>query len=508
MRKIIFLSVFFISLSIWSQQKNNIVIIISDDHSFQSIGSYNTSEESYTPNIDKLSEQGLTFNKAYVANSICGPSRACILTGKFSHKNGYTDNETSHYNSDQQQFVNVLQENGYQTAWIGKYHLGRNPKGFDFFKILVEQGHYFNPDFIVSDGQTIRQEGYVTDIVEDEAEKWLDGRDTNKPFCLIVGHKATHRTWMPDLQDLGVFEHVTFPLPPNFYDDYQGRTPASLQEMSIAKDMQMGYDLKMFAPGDAEKDGNFTRMTPNQREKYLQFYRSIQADLEQKNLSGKELAEWKFQRYMRDYLATARSLDRNIGRMMDYLERNNLAENTIFVYLSDQGFYMGEHGWFDKRWIYEESFRTPMIMRFPQQIKKTPQTSESFVMNVDVAPTLLDLVGVPIPADMQGVSFAPVVKNPKKEVRSAVYYHYYENGEHAVSPHFGIRDKRYKIARFYKRHNSWELYDLKKDPQEMHNIYNEKSSRCIIKKMKKKLEKEIIKLDDQSAKDIFHQAVE
>ncbi len=504
MKNLLFLVSFFLGIIMHAQEKPNIVIIISDDHSFQSIGAYNKGETSYTPNVDKLANEGLTFNKAYVANSICGPSRACILTGKFSHKNGYTDNETSHYNSNQQQFVNILQENGYQTAWIGKYHLGKDPKGFDTYKILIGQGHYFNPDFIVTGGNVVRKEGYVTDIVEDEAEKWLNERDKSKPFCLIVGHKATHRTWMPDLKDLDTFEHINFPLPDNFYDSYNSRIPASMQEMTIAKHMQMGYDLKMFPPGEEDKDGNFSRMTPEQRTAYQNFYHKIQADLEQKKLSGNALTEWKYQRYMRDYYATAASLDRNIGRMADYLEKNNLAENTIFIYLSDQGFYMGEHGWYDKRWMYEESFRTPMFMKFPKEIKK-PQSTESFVMNVDIAPTLLEMAGIPIPSDMQGTSFASVVKSPKKEVRKTVYYHYYENGEHAVSPHFGIKDKRYKIIRFYKRHNGWELYDLKKDPREMNNIYDQKSSKKIIKRMKKLLEKEIIRLDDSSAKKIFNE---
>ncbi|GIM49049.1 sulfatase family protein [Capnocytophaga stomatis] len=504
MKKITILFSFFLSLIAWGQQKQpNIVIIISDDHSFQSIGAYNKGETSYTPNIDKLSDQGLTFNKAYVANSICGPSRACILTGKFSHKNGYTDNETSRYNSSQQQFVNLLQQNGYQTAWIGKYHLGRDPKGFDFFKILIGQGHYFNPDFIIEGGKTVREQGYVTDIVEDEAEKWLDNRNTDKPFCLIVGQKATHRTWMPDIQDLGTFENVNFPLPDTFYDDYNGRTPASMQEMTIAKHMAMGYDLKMFPPGEEDKDGNFSRMTPEQRKAYNDFYHAIQADLEKKKLTGNALTEWKFQRYMRDYYATAVSLDRNIGRMMNYLDKNNLSDNTIIIYLSDQGFYMGEHGWYDKRWMYEESFRTPMVIKYPKFIKKG-KTTESYVMNVDIAPTLLEMAGVAIPSDIQGESFLPVLKKPCKKVRETVYYHYYENGEHAVSPHFGIKDKRYKIIRYYKRYNGWELYDLKKDPKEMNNIYGQKSSEKITKRMKKILLEEIKKLDDKAALEVFN----
>ncbi|MDO5105106.1 sulfatase [Capnocytophaga sp.] len=503
MKNSLLILTFLISLLNYAQRQPNIVLIISDDHSFQSIGAYNKEKTSYTPNIDKLADQGLTFNKAYVANSICGPSRACILTGKFSHKNGFTDNETSHYNSNQQQFVNLLQNNGYQTAWIGKYHLGKDPKGFDFFKILVEQGHYFNPDFIIEGGKVVREMGYESDIVQNEAEKWLDNRNPEKPFCLILGHKATHRTWMPDVQDLGKFEHVSFPLPDNFYDDYQGRTAAAMQEMSIAKDLQMGYDLKMFFGEGQEADHNFSRMTPEQLAAYRNFYTPIQNELENKKLTGKALTEWKFQRYMRDYYATVLSLDRNIGRMLDYLDRKQLTDNTIVIYLSDQGFYMGEHGWYDKRWMYEESFRTPMIARFPKVIQPK-QTTESFVMNVDIAPTLLEAAGIPVPTDMQGVSFFPILKKPRKETRNSVYYHYYENGEHAVSPHFGIKNKRYKLIRYYKRHNGWELFDLKTDPREMHNIYKLPSSKKIIKKMKKLLEKEIDKLDDTTAQEVLH----
>lgn len=506
MKRFVFFFMLVALFSLQAQQRPNILIIISDDHAYQSISAYNKADKNiHTPNIDRIANQGITFNKAYVANSICGPSRACILTGKYSNKNGFTDNETSRYDSSQQQFSNLLQNAGYQTAWIGKYHLGKDPKGFDFFKILVGQGHYFNPDFILEGGKRVREKGYVTNLIENEAEKWLDHRDKNKPFCLVVGHKATHRTWMPQLEDLGVYENVNFSIPETFFDDYKGRVPASMQEMSISKDLRMGYDLKIFPTEQAmKKDGNFARMDSVQFRTYADFYKPIARDfyVNIENAPEKQKAQWKFQRYMRDYLATARSLDRSIGKMLDYLDRNQLTENTIVIYMSDQGFYMGEHGWYDKRWMYEESFRTPMVARFPQLIK-AQQSSDSFVMNVDIAPTLLELAGVEIPADIQGKSFVSVLKNPKKKIRKNVFYHYYENGEHAVSPHFGVRNDRYKIVRYYKRYNGWELYDLKNDPNEMHNIYGMESSQNITRKMKKILRKEIEKYEDTLAQEIF-----
>lgn len=485
-----------------AQQRPNIILIISDDHAIQTIGAYNKGQKSETPNIDRIANEGIVFNKAYVTNSICGPSRASILTGKYSNKNGYTDNETSSYNSNQQQFSDLLQKAGYQTAWIGKYHLGYDPRGFDFYKILIGQGYYFNPEFIIEGRKKVTEEGYVTTIIENEAEKWLDNRDKTKPFCLVVGHKATHRTWMPDLEDLGKYESVKFPLPTSFYDNYEGRIPANMQEMSIDKDMRMGYDLKMFGGSITDRDGNFDRMTQRQLDAYETFYKPIREDLHKKNLTGKALAEWKFQRYMRDYMATAHSMDKNIGRMLDYLEKNNLKENTIVIYMSDQGFYMGEHGWFDKRFMYEESFRTPMILSYPK-LKHKGTTSESYVMNIDLTPTFLELAGVKIPADVQGKSLLPIFNKKDAPIRESVFYHYYENGEHAVSPHFGVRDKRYKLIRFYKRYNGWELYDLKNDPQEMHNVYGKKGYEKITKKMKFLLLKEIEDKEDMLAKDIF-----
>lgn len=485
-----------------AQKRPNILIILSDDHAYQAISAYGN-KLVQTPSIDRIANEGAIFQKAYVTNSICGPSRAVIITGKYSNKNGFKDNENSRFDGSQNTFIKELTRSGYQTAWIGKWHLETNPQGITHWQILPGQGQYYNPDFILMDSSRVRIEGYSANIIEDLAEDWLTQRDTSKPFCLVIGQKNTHRTWIPDTVDMGKYDHITFPLPATFYDDYAGRKAASLQDMTIANTLIMGYDLKMYASEVEEQNqGSITRMNPAQKAKFDAYYKPIYEDLKTRNLSGNALTEWKFQRYMKDYLATAASLDRNIGRALDYLDAHNLTSNTIVVYLSDQGFYMGEHGWFDKRWMYEESFRTPLMIRYPGVIK--PHTEvQNFVMNVDLAPTLLDAAGLPIPKDMQGESFLPVLRNVNVKGRNAMYYHYYENGEHQVSPHFGIRTKRYKLIRFYTRVNDWELYDLQNDKHEMHNLYGKKKYKKIATTLKKQLLELIDKYEDADARKIF-----
>lgn len=488
------------------QQQPNIIIIVSDDHAFQSIGAYG-SNLMKTPSIDRIAKEGVRFDKGYVTNSICGPSRAVILTGKYSHKNGFKDNENSKFDGSQDSFVKQLRNGGYQTAWIGKWHLETTPQGFDHWQVLPDQGQYYNPDFLMQDGSKKRYEGYVTNVVEDVAEDWLDQRDQSKPFCLVIGHKATHRVWLPDTSDMGMFDRVKFPLPHNFYDDYKTREAAKIQDMSIAKTMVMGYDLKMFgSEAEADREGSVKRMNPAQRAKFNAYYEPIAADLKARNLTGKALTEWKFQHYMQDYLSTAASLDRNIGRTLDYLDKKGLTKNTIVVYMSDQGFYLGEHGWFDKRFIYEESFRTPMVMRYPGVIKPG-SVSKDFVMNLDIAPTMLDAAGIAIPKDVQGKSMLPQLKDSKTAGRKVMFYHYYENGEHSVSPHFGIRNSRYKLIRFYKRVNSWELFDLQKDPNELNNLYGQKGYEKITAQMKKELDAQIANYEDQDAAAILAKGI-
>ncbi|SDE27226.1 sulfatase family protein [Niabella drilacis] len=480
-------------------QPPNILIIVSDDHAFQAIGAYG-SKMMETPGIDRLAKEGAVFSNAFVTNSICGPSRACILTGKYSHINGFKDN-LSKFDASQDLFVKRLQKAGYQTAWIGKMHLDTKPQGFDYWEILPGQGHYYNPDFIEMNGDTIRRTGYVTNVTTELAEKWLGSRDASKPFCLVVGHKATHRVWMPDLQDLGKFDKKQFPLPDNFYDNYETRYAAAHQDMNIEKTLRLGYDLKVMQTNDFGAD-NYTRMNAEQKKVYDAYYKRIEKEFISKNLSGKALTEWKYQRYMKDYLATAASLDRNIGELLNYLDKTGQADNTLVIYLSDQGFYMGEHGWFDKRFMYEESFRTPMLARFPGVIK--PGTVyRDMVMNIDIAPTALELAGLKVPAEIQGKSMLPLLKNKGQQPRDALYYHYYEAGEHSVIPHFGVRTNRYKLIRFYQLTDKWELFDLEKDPHEMRNVFDDPGYQTVQAALMKRLKELIEEYKDTDAKQIL-----
>jgi len=488
-----------------SARKPNIILIVSDDHAYQAISAYG-SKLTRTPGIDRIAKEGVLFKRAYVTNSICGPSRAVILTGKYSHKNGFKDNVTTRFDSSQNTFIKELTNAGYQTAWIGKWHLQALPQGFSYWQVFPGQGSYYNPDIILMDGTRKRLEGYASNVTEDLAEQWLSHRDTSKPFCLVIGHKAPHRMWQPDTSDLGMFDSINFPLPANFYDDYKGREAARVQDMSIAKTMRMDYDLKMFDSTISEL--SIQRMNPAQRARSDAYYAAVHADLKAKNLSGRALTEWKFQRYLKDYLSTAASMDRNISRTLNYLDSNGLTGNTLVIYVSDQGFYLGEHGWFDKRFMYEESFRTPMVMRFPGTIK--PGTiNNDLVMNLDLAPTILEVAGVKVPSDLQGKSLLPLIKNHlnKNDTawRDALYYHYYEHGEHSVSPHFGVSTKRYKLIRFYADVNSWELYDLETDPHEMKNIYGQASMKKVQAELLKKLSQLIDKYEDEEAKKILTQ---
>ncbi|WP_156305701.1 sulfatase family protein [Sphingobacterium endophyticum] len=500
-----FTFILFCALSIsmlYGQKRPNIVIIISDDHSYQTISAYGSKIGS-TPNIDRIAKDGLLFNRAYVNNSLCGPSRASLLTGKYSHKNGYKENEKSHFEHSQNSFVKELRKAGYRTSWIGKQHLGDTLEGFDYFDVLINQGHYFNPNFKNQKGEMKREKGYVSDIVTEKAIGWMESLDREKPFCMILGHKATHREWNPDPQDFGKNDGKKFPLPDNFYDNYEGREAAKIQEMQVSKDMKLDYDLKLFkSEADWMKESNFFRMDESDREKYRSYYAKVKADFESRDFSDpKKLAEWKYQRYMTDYLNTAESMDRNIGKVLDYLDEKGLAENTLVIYMSDQGFYMGEHGWFDKRFMYEESFRTPMMLRYPKHIKKSKKVND-LLMTIDIAPTMLELAGVAVPSDMQGESFEKIIEG-KEGARKQLYYHYYEDGIHNVSPHFGVSDGQYKLIRFYNKVDSWELYDLKKDSKEMNNLYNNAKYAEKQAEMMRKLKEEIKKQDDAEAMLIF-----
>ncbi len=485
------------------QQKPNILVIFSDDHAYQAISAYG-SKLMQTPNIDRIAKEGALFTNACVTNSLCAPSRAALLTGTYSHINGLKVNDISNpFNIRQEVFTRILKQNNYQTSWIGKWHLQTLPgDAFDFWKVVPDQGQYYNPDFINMQNDTVRTQGYITDVITDIAFDWLDHRDRSKPFCMVVGEKATHRSWLPDLQDLGAFDDQTFPLPANFYDDYKNRIAAKNQDMSIDKTMLLEYDLKVNANYAAK--GMYGRMTPDQSKVFKAYYDKISRDFDEHQYKGDALVQWKYQRYLKDYLSTARSLDRNIGRILAYLDRNGLAENTVVIYASDQGFYMGEHGWFDKRFMYEESLKTPVVMRYPGVIRPGTKVDQ-LVVNIDFAPTILNIAGVKTPAGMQGTSFLPLVKNEKNvSWRKGVYYHYYEYPEpHRVAPHFGIRTAQYKLIRFYGPVDSWELYDLRKDPREMNNSYGDKQHEKLIAGLKQQLTGLIRQYRDEEAMKIL-----
>jgi arylsulfatase A-like enzyme len=485
-----------------SSQRPNIIFIFSDDHAYQAIGAYGN-KVAKTPNIDRIAREGALFTNSFVTNSICGPSRATLLTGKYSHMNGYKRNDRTLFDTEQTLFSKVLQQSGYQTAWIGKMHLNSLPVGFDYWNILPGQGHYYNPDFISQPGDTTQYTGYVSDLITQFSTEWLDKRDNTKPFFLIVGHKATHREWFPDLQDLGAYDNIDFPLPDNFYDEYKGREAARQQDMTIDKTMRMKEDLKVLP--DYEKGFLYKRFTPEQRKVFKAYYDRI--GNEAKDLTGKALIEWKFQRYLKDYYATANGLDRNIGKLLDYLDKSGLAKNTIVMYASDQGFYLGEHGWFDKRFIYEESMRTPLLVRYPGVVKPGTRINE-MVLNIDWAPSVLDMATAKIPSDIQGKSFLPLLKaSTKVSWRKAAYYHYYEFPQpHHVYPHFGIRTDRYKLVYFYGGVNSWELFDLQKDPQEMANSYGKPGTEKITSSLKAELKQLMQEYKDQEALEILAEA--
>jgi arylsulfatase A-like enzyme len=417
-----------------------------------------------------------------------------MLTGKHSHTNGFTDNTRS-FDGSQQTFPKLLQKSGYETAVIGKWHLVTEPTGFDHWDILIGQGDYYNPTFI-NNGEKVQRKGYATNITTDLAIEWLDnGRDKQKPFCLLLHHKAPHRTWMPDTCDFKLFSDKEFALPENFYDNYEGRIAAAAQEMSIVKDMDLVYDLKLadkeneiHSNENLEKIGRhmYSNMDAAQKAAWDAHYDAVIADFKKQGLTGKALDEWKFRQYMRDYLRVITSIDRNVGRVLDYLKESGLEDNTLVVYTSDQGFYMGEHGWFDKRFMYEESFRTPLLMRLPGGAKGE---AAELVQNIDYAATFLDVAGVDIPQDIQGVSLLPLLKGEKSiEGRDAIYYHFFEYpAEHMVKKHYGVRTDRYKLIHFYDDIDAWELYDLEKDPSEMNNIYGKEGTEAITAELKKRL---------------------
>ncbi|MBT3377647.1 MAG: sulfatase [Lentisphaerae bacterium] len=464
----------------------NILFFFADDHTCQAISAYRSTwfgktralarPINETPNIDRLAREGALFENSFCTNSICAPSRAVVLTGKFSHINGVRRNGPT-FDGAQQTYPKLLQAAGYQTAMIGKWHLRSDPTGFDYWHVLPGQGAYYNPDFRTSEGKK-RYEGYTTDVIADLSLDWLKSkRDPNRPFLLHSWHKAPHRNWQPGPKHLKTFDGVTMPEPPTLFDDYANRaSPAASQAMEIDRHMSMGSDLKVTDPlasGKAGGRGGFSRLTEQQRKTWDDAYVPKNEAFREANPEGAELVRWKYQRYVKDYLRCIASVDDAVGRILAYLDEAGLADNTIVIYGSDQGFYLGEHGWFDKRWMYEESLRMPLLMRWPGNIKPGTRIPQ-LVQNIDYAPTLLEVAGADLPDDLQGESLVPLLKGQATpNWRKSIYYHYFEfPGGHSVRRHCGVRTERYKLMEFYLE-KEWELFDLEKDPLEMKSVYDD-----------------------------------
>ncbi len=484
-------------------KKPNIIFIMSDDHAYQAISAYSDNLIE-TPNIDRIANEGILFTNACVTNSICAPSRATILTGKHTHLNGKIDNRMQ-FDTTQVTFPQIFQKNGYETAMYGKLHFGNNPKGVDDFMILPGQGNYINPKFITPKGDTTIT-GYVTDIITDLTLEWLgEKRDKSKPFMLMYLHKAPHRPWWPRADKFAEFSKKTFPEPETLFDDYKNRgTAAKTAEMNLLTHMMYSHDSKIY-PETIKEMGNVTpeiveypnsfwgpygRANEEQKALYNPTLEKINNEFkaEWPKMTDEEKMRWKYQRYMQDYLGSISSVDDNVGRVLDYLDESGLSENTIVVYTSDQGFYLGEHGWFDKRFIYNESFKTPLLIRWPNVIKAGISNDE-MVQNLDFAQTLLEIAGITAPSDMQGESLVPILKGNMEEWnRDAVYYHYYEYPSvHMVKRHYGIVTKEYKLTHYYYDVDEWELIDRKNDPNEMRNVIDDPEYSAIVKKMKEKL---------------------
>jgi len=479
-------------------KRPNIVFIISDDHAYQAISAYGgrLAEVAPTPNIDRIAAEGMLFERCLVTNSICGPSRAAILTGKYSHLNGFIDNTIgSKFNFDQQTFGELLQQAGYKTGVLGKLHLGDTPsKGFDYIDILPGQGSYYNPTFINEQGQ-YELEGYTTEIITEKAIEWMDSvKSEEQPFMLFLGHKSPHRPWQPGPNELGMYEDVEIPEPVTLFDDYSGgREVAGMNYMSISESMKMGPDLKIT---DQPQNG----FTEEQQKMWDSIYGPINEEYNKNKPTGDALTRFKYQRYMKDYLASVAGVDKGVGHVLDYLKEAGLDENTIVIYTSDQGFYLGEHGWFDKRWMYKESLRTPLLVKWPGKVK--PGTiNTDLVSNIDFAETFLDIAQTNIPGDMQGKSLVPILEGETPEDwRNEHYYHYYEHpSEHDVRRHYGITTDRYKLIHFYYDLDKWELYDLKNDPSEMNNIYGDPDYADVQAKLHEDLEKLRAKYEDNDS---------
>jgi arylsulfatase A-like enzyme len=468
------------------RSRPNIVFIFSDDHAYQAISAYGDPRKLIeTPNIDRLAREGMRFDRCLVTNSICGPSRATILTGKYSHLNGFYNNNNSRFDGGQVTFPKLLQAAGYQTALVGKWHLVSDPTGFDHWQILPGQGVYYNPPMI-RNGERIQEPGYVTDIITERSLKWLRQRDPERPFLLMCQHKAPHREWEPALRHLGHDGDRTYPEPATLFDDYAGRGLAERdQDMTIAQTMT-DRDLKLTPP---------QQLTPEERRAWDTYYEPRNQAFRKAQFTGDDLVRWKYQRYMHDYLGCIRGVDESVGRLLAYLDESGLASNTIVVYASDQGFYLGEHGWFDNRWIFEESLRTPFLVRWPG-VTAPGAVNDDLVSNVDFAQTFLEAAQIAAPAEMQGRSLVPLLSGATPgDWRKSFYYHYYEFPQpHRVRPHYGVVTAQHKLVHFYGDDaNYWELFDRDRDPHELQNAIEMPEYAAV----RRELEQELARLRKQ-----------
>ncbi len=488
MSRLVSLVILCASLLPAASDKPNIIFVFTDDHAYQAISAYG-SMINHTPHLDRIARDGMRFDRALVTNSICAPSRAVILTGKYSHLNGVLNNRLE-FDGSQQTFPKLLQVAGYQTAIFGKWHLKTAPTGFDAWEVLPGQGAYYNPDMRVGPDDTRRQhEGYATDIVTDLSLEWLkERRDPDKPFMLMSQHKAPHRNWMPGPDHLALYDGQHIWEPPTLFDDYSNRaSPAANNRMEIGRHMVLAGDLKVPPPpGTPEDDRQLQqwrrmhgRLTPEQQAVWDAAYGPKNQEFREANPQGKDLIRWKYQRYVKDYLRCIASVDDNVGRLLRYLDETGLADNTVVIYSSDQGFYLGEHGWFDKRWMYRESLRTPLLVRWPGVVGRGLANSD-LVSNLDYAQTFLEIAGVEAPPEMQGRSLVPLLKGETpRNWRKSFYYHYYESQvAHGVPAHEGVRTDRYKLIRFYES-DEWELYDLDRNPEETESVYGRPAVRQV-----------------------------
>jgi len=482
MKKISF-CLLLLSLSLRSlcSKQPNILFIFTDDHALNAISAYGgpLAKIAPTPHLDRIAKEGMMFKHCLVTNSICAPSRAVVLTGKYSHLNGQLTNKNV-FDGSQQTVPKLLKKEGYQTAIVGKWHLKSTPTGFDHFEVLKGQGQYYNP-MLFTNGKNINHVGYTTDVITDQALTWLENRDPDKPFFLMCQHKAPHGKWEPALRHLHEFDDMEIPEPPTLFDDYSGRSPASAQhKMGIADHIGEKRLMLSYA----------SKFTPEQFKQFDNAFRPKNEAFIKAKLTGKERTRWHYQRYIKNYLRCVKAVDENIGRMLDFLDKSKLSKNTIVIYSSDQGFWLGEHGWFDKRWMYEESLHTPLLVRWPNKIKPSSK-NDLLVSNLDFAPTFLELAGAKPAKDMQGESLLPLFKGyTPKDWRITHYYHYYEAGGHGVPIHYGVTDGKKKLIRFPDdKLNTWEFFDLQKDPMEMKNLYADKSYRGDIESMKKELQR-------------------